>query len=349
MKTPNPRLQLIDMMIGIAMTLVVLGHMSFNFTPQWYNESFHTWIYSFHMELFIFLSAFLVRYSYKGVNSIKQYLHYEWRKFSKFFFPFILVGAVVGLSSAYFSGTVEAQGGWFETLLDEFIQMLTWPMQSHASFLWYIYVLMGFYLISPLYFKLPRWLKMTLCLLSIVLTLPEVTYHFGAALFCKYFFFYALGVLCAEGIEEMKDLQWWHWMLAALPFVGWTVYFVVTHDRSLFSVFTGLLSLPAAAFLGCCFRKVNWLRWCMTRISKGCYWIYLFQMFIVWGCAIVFRSTSLIQFVPFWGFMIVTTLLCISIPLLFQALSDKLLDKTRANHTDSSSDSKAAVLSNKKK
>lgn len=323
------RLVFVDMMIGIAMTLVVLGHLSFSFSPQWYNEVFHVWIYSFHMELFVFLSALLIRYSYRGVNAAGQYFQYEWRKFSKFFFPFILIGAVTGISSAYFNGIIEAQGGWLPTLWQELKLLVTYPMQSHASFLWYVYVLMGFYLISPLYFKLPRWLKMMLCLLSVGLTLPDVTYKFGAALFCKYFFFYALGVLCAEGIEELKSLQWWHWMLASLPFAGWTAYFIVTHDRSLFPVFTGLLSLPAAAFAGGGMRKARWICWCMTKISKGCYWIYLLQMFVAWGCAIAFRSTSLINHVPFWAFMTVTTFLCLCIPLLVQALSDKLQKQTR--------------------
>lgn len=350
MNTPNNRLQLVDMMIGFVMILVVLGHMSFNFAPQWYNEIFHTWIYSFHMELFIFLSALLIRYSYKGVHNFRQYIHYEWRKFRKFFFPFILVGVVVGLSSAYLNDTIKAQGGWFGTLWNELALLLTWPMQSHASFLWYIYILMGFYLISPLYFKLSRWQKMILCLFSIVPTLPEITYHFGAALFCKYLFFYALGVLCAEGIEDLRKLQWWHWMLSSLPFVGWTVYFSVTQDHSLLPIFTGMLSLPAVAFIGICFRNINWIRWCMTKISSGCYWIYLLQMFIAWGCAIVFRNSSLlIQHVPFWCFMIITAVLCLCIPLLFQALSNKLLSSPSVSQTRITSKNKAAILHNRKR
>ena len=57
----------IDVMQGIAMVLVVLGHHLFPFMPEWYMRMFY-WIYTFHMPLFIFISGFLVRYSYKGVH-----------------------------------------------------------------------------------------------------------------------------------------------------------------------------------------------------------------------------------------------------------------------------------------
>jgi fucose 4-O-acetylase-like acetyltransferase len=323
----------VDMMIGIAMTLVVLGHMSFNFTPEWYNVGLHGWIYSFHMELFIFLSALLIRYSYKGVHTIKDYFHYEWRKFSKFFFPFILVGAAVGICSAYFNGNL-GHNNWWSILVQESKSLLVWPMQSHASFLWYIYVLMGFYIISPLYFKLPRWAKMALCLIAIALPMIPCSYQFGGALFCKYAFFYCLGELCAEGLDELKSLKVWHWFLASLPFIAWSIYFIITKDNSLYSIFTGFIALPAAYFLSLGLEKISWICWCMTKISKGCFWIYLFQMFISWGCAIAFRESNLITIMPFWIFMIVCMLLSISIPLCFQALSDWLAQLMKSKKKD---------------
>ncbi len=311
------------MMIGIAMILVILGHMSFNFTPEWYNNGFHTWIYAFHMELFVFLSALLIRYSYREVHSLKDYLRYEGRKFSKFFFPFILVGSLVGIASAYFNGILN-HDSWWHILVHEFKMLLVWPMQCHASFLWYIYVLMGFYLISPLFFKLPRWAKMTLCLLAMALPLLPISYRFGGALFGKYFFFYCLGVLCAEGIEELRNIKGYQWLLASLPFVAWTVYFLIAKENSLYSVLTGFIALPAVAGLASLVERIPFLCRCMTQISKGCYWIYLFQMFIIWGCAIAYRESFLLDTVPFWGFMIVTTLSSIILPLCFHALSLKL-------------------------
>ncbi|MDY5970057.1 MAG: acyltransferase [Bacteroidales bacterium] len=319
----RPRLVVVDMMVGIAMTLVVLGHNSFNFAPHWYNNGLHPWIYAFHMELFVFLSSLLIRHSYRGIDGFREYFQYIGRKFAKFFIPFLLVGTAVGLSSAYLNHNVELQGGWWSVLLNTLQQLFVWPMQSNASFLWYIYVLMGFYVISPLVFKLPRWTKMALCLASVALTVLPATYKFGLALFCKYGFFYFMGILCAEGIEELKTLKWWHALLGSLPFVAWTLYFILTKER-LFSVFTGLIALPATAFLGMGLKEVKPLRWCLARISKGCYWIYLLQMFVSWGCAILYRETALINVVPFGGFLFVNTLLSIALPLCLQTFAESL-------------------------
>lgn len=319
----KPRLAIVDMMVGIAMTLVVLGHSNFNFTPGWYSQGLHPWIYAFHMELLAFLSALLIRYSYRGISNAREYLRYVGHKFAKFFVPFLLVGTAVGLSSTYLNQNVELQGGWWSALWNTLRQLLTLPMQSSASFLWYIYVLMGFYLVSPLVFKLPRWAKMALCLASIALTMLPATYKFGLALFCKYGFFYFVGVLCAEGIEDLKALKWWHALLASLPFAAWTIFFILAKP-SLFPVFTGIIALPAAAFLGMGLNKLKVLRWCMAQISNGCFWIYLLQMFVSWSCAMLYRETGLIHVVPFGAFLVVDTLLSISLPLCLQALAEAL-------------------------
>ena len=52
------RLASIDMMIGLAMTFVVLGHMSVGSVPYWYSHGLHNWIYSFHMPLFMMVSGY---------------------------------------------------------------------------------------------------------------------------------------------------------------------------------------------------------------------------------------------------------------------------------------------------
>ena len=50
----NIRLVSIDMMVGLAMILVVMGHFTLGFEPDWYGNGLHNWIYSFHMQLFLF-------------------------------------------------------------------------------------------------------------------------------------------------------------------------------------------------------------------------------------------------------------------------------------------------------
>ena len=80
----------IDVMQGIAMVLVVLGHHRFPFMPEWYMRMFY-WIYTFHMPLFIFISGFLVRYSYKGVHGWNEYKGYIGKRVRKFVPPYLIV------------------------------------------------------------------------------------------------------------------------------------------------------------------------------------------------------------------------------------------------------------------
>lgn len=79
----RPRLVTVDIMQGLAMLLVVIGHHLLDFMPDGYGR-FHSWLYIFHMPYFIFLSGFLIAYSYKG----EQYVKYIYRRFRKFFIPY---------------------------------------------------------------------------------------------------------------------------------------------------------------------------------------------------------------------------------------------------------------------
>lgn len=309
------RLIIVDIMVGLAMIFVVLGHQSFPFSPYWYAQGLHEWIYRFHMEVFVFLSAFLIRYSYKGGN----YLQYVGRKFKKFFIPFLLVGWVVGLVAAWGRG-VEGSDVWGH-LWSVTQGLLLYPMASDASFLWYIYLLFGYYLITPLVVRLPSWLKMTLCLLSMGLPLLGAGHFLGGYMFARYTFFYFLGVLCAEGWEQLRDVKTWVWTLLSLPFLLWSVKYLMHETTFLevgpagYDILSGCIALPFFYCIARLIGHVGWLSAPLCRISKDCFWIYLLQMFIAWGCAYALRYSGLMEVFPFWLFLIVSSALCILVPI----------------------------------
>lgn len=328
------RLNVVDYMVGLTMNLVVLGHMSFPFAPDWYNNAIHEWIYRFHMEVFVFLSAFLIRYSFKGVSSWVDYIKYVGRKFKKFFIPFLLVGLVVALSKAWSYGIVKSEiwGYMWESLKC----LLLYPMRSEASFLWYIYVLFGFYLVSPLVIKFPSWIKMILCILSMGLPLLGANHFLGGYLFCKYTFFYFLGILCAEGWEQLRDIKTWIIGLLSVPFLLWSFKYMssclnpdiegtfLEIGPQGFDILSGCLALPFLYFVARLIKKVNWISSILTQISKDCFWIYLLQMFVLWACAFGFDYLGNKSF-PFWIFMAISTILAISIPIGCSWLSRKTL------------------------
>jgi fucose 4-O-acetylase-like acetyltransferase len=145
------RITAIDIMQGIAMLLVVLGHHLFPFMPEWYRHMYY-WIYTFHMPLFIFISGFLVRYSYKGVHSMAEYRSYVGRRFRKFALPYIIVGVACALLAWNF--------GDVGILADNLLHLFIAPKLGEARFLWYLYLLFIFYCMAPLIFNaknMTRW------------------------------------------------------------------------------------------------------------------------------------------------------------------------------------------------
>jgi fucose 4-O-acetylase-like acetyltransferase len=125
------RLVIVDLLQGIAMVWVIIGHHLFDFMPTIYH-SIHYYIYSFHMPFFIFISSFLIAYSYKELS----YRTYIYRKFHKFFLPYVLVGIIVIALSALKEG--------FKIIPSNLLYLIFSPKQSEATFLWYIYLLFIF-------------------------------------------------------------------------------------------------------------------------------------------------------------------------------------------------------------
>lgn len=322
------RLVRVDMMVGMTMLLVVLGHMSVGKVPHWYNYGLHNWIYSFHMEMFVFLSAFLIRYSYKGTNSMGDYFRYIWRKIKKFIPLYFIIGFGVAMLACFVKGYSSNSDYWLSTMR----YLLLYPRYSEASFLWYIYILLGYYLISPLFFKLPQWGRVVCCIGTMFL--PSLTNsHFLCAYdFCQYTFFYCLGVLSAEWIEEIRNTKTWIWGLMSIPFIVFSGWLFGMGAKIGFDIWqlgwwttvTGVAALPFFYLLAMALEKAKLTRIIFTSISINCYWIYLLQMFIIWGCARVVHSAIYAGTITFTPFFIVTTLLTIAIPIALAELFKKV-------------------------
>ncbi|MBP5327591.1 MAG: acyltransferase [Bacteroidales bacterium] len=327
------RLVSIDMMVGMAMILVVLGHMSVGNEPYWYSHGLHNWIYSFHMELFLFLSAFLIRYSFKGVSSAADYGKYVWRKFKKFFLWFIIVGLAVDIISRLVSGNELS----LSVVANSLYRLLIYPAFSEASFLWYIYILFGYYIISPLFIKLPQLVKTLLCVASLFLAMVPGNPFLASNCFCQYTFFYCLGILCAEWIDEIRGAKTWLWALMSVPFIVFSVW-VFSDGMEIgfeypqlgwWTIVTGSAAIPFFYLLAILFEKTKYISKALTYVSVDCYWIYLLQMFIIWGCLYAVSHTSLRDGAPFWLFITITTILAVVLPILLAETFKKLTNKEK--------------------
>lgn len=328
--SPTHRLVRIDIMIGIAMLMVVLGHFSVGFEPEWYSNGLHNWIYSFHMEMFVFLSAFLIRYTYKGVYNLKDYGKYIWRKFKKFFIWFIIIGITVDLIAC----TVKGFAFNWQYVGQSLKTLLLYPRWSEASFLWYIYILFGYYLVSPLFFKLPQIAQVICCIGAMFLAMVDGNTFLASHEFCQYTFFYCLGVLCAQWIDEIRNVKVWLWGLLSVPFLAFSGW-VFSEGLKIgfqfpqlgwWTTVTGVTALPFFYLLSIALEKAKLTRTIFTSISINCYWIYLLQMFIIWGCARLVHSAIHAGTITFTPFFFVTAILAIAVPIFLATLIKRFLN-----------------------
>ena len=281
-------------MQGTAMVLVVLGHHFFDFMPEWYGRMYY-WIYTFHMPLFVFISGFLVRYSYKGVNGVGEYRTYVGKRFRKFAIPYIIVGVLCALLSWNFKDI----GVLGENLLNLFIA----PKQGEARFLWYIHLLFVFYMIAPLVFnakRAVRWCVMAVALYFSVYHIPDNL--FNADYFTRYFIFFLSGAVVAENYAVVKcmDARWS--MVALVLFVAMSVWHFMYGYNALLEYMLQWVGIPAFLCVAWVLTNCLLLRNALVYVSVNCFGVYLLHMFAVQAGAMIFVRLPWVM--STWGYVI---------------------------------------------
>ena len=303
------RITAIDLMQGIAMLLVVVGHHFFLFMPEWYRRMYY-WIYTFHMPLFIFISGFLVRYSYKGVHSMAKYRSYVGRRFRKFALPYIIVGVACALLAWNFGGV----GILANNLLHLFIA----PKLGEASFLWYLYLLFIFYCMAPLIFNAKNMIRWCIAGMAFYFSVFYVPSNYLCAdYFTKYFVFFMFGVLVAENYTCIMKMPKRWYMVPAVVFVGMTVLHFQYGYNAILEYAMQWVGIPACACAAWGLEKCRPVRGALVRISQNCFVIYLLHMFVIQGVAVLLRLSGMgLTAYTAIPYLLLSTALAISIPMM---------------------------------
>lgn len=302
----------IDVMQGIAMMLVVLGHHLFNFMPEWYKQMF-AWIYTFHMPLFIFISGFLIRYSYKGVNNWKEYKQYITKRIKKFLLPFLIVGTIGTLATWNFKDV--------NVLLNNLLNLIISPKQSEVTFLWYIYLLFIFYCIAPIIFNAKLWIKALLFIVALYLSTHVIPINYLCIdWFTRYFVFFLSGAFIAKYYHQIKQ----HKNICLSICIGSLVSFILMsiaifngNSNSALRYLIQWFGIPTFALIAYIFKQWQIICKALIIVSKNCFGVYLLHMFIVQAGALFIKLLPLN--IPSWGYiiyLIISTTLSISITAL---------------------------------
>lgn len=246
----NKRLNEIDVATGIAISLVVLGHLGWK-DANWYFD-FKNTLYKFHMPFFMFLSGFLLAYTNYHYSTIQQFKSFIVQKSIKFSLPYLFFSALflfvhIGLgtinSSEQISGFVKA--------------IFFYPKSGASGFLWYVYVLIEFYLFYALLYQVSifrknRWIYLLIGI-AIFLFTPQIKY-FELRNFANYSLFFVIGFTLQYYYDRLKKLLRVSGLFFLIIFLAIftldiTKAITVTDQHRFGLLILGLSSLPALMYL----------------------------------------------------------------------------------------------------
>ena len=308
------RLDVIDAMQGIAMLWVVVGHHLFDFMPHFYSR-LHHYIYIFHMPFFIFISSFLIAYSYKG----QPYHKYVYMRFRKFFVPYVVIGIIITMLAAFKDG--------LESIPANLLCLIVSPKQSEATFLWYIYMLFFLYAVFPLCVKacerIGTYFEILLLAVGIYLYCnPAITPILCLDYFSGYLLFYAIGIVVAWHLSFFKKHLRTFKIVSALALVVFIVLTATVFTQSgqwMAYMILCFSAIPAMYFIACIVvEHVSVVKNVLVAISRNCFHIYLVHMFFVQAMAAVFSFVPIkLSAVGMFAYPTISTLIAIVGSVLF--------------------------------
>lgn len=195
------RLEDIDLAKGLAIILVVWGHIVAGPTPpgnDWYAQTKY-FVYLFHMPFFMFLSGVVAGYGYQSMATLGAWSNFVKKKLVRLLPAYVIFGAIIvigKLIAVKFVFVDNVPSSLWGGLWD----VLTMPLNSGAKSLWFIYVLFFFYLTLHPWMMLCRQRLLPLLVIAFILQFVNAPEVLLLGTYVKFLFFFILGL--AAGIHQ---------------------------------------------------------------------------------------------------------------------------------------------------
>jgi fucose 4-O-acetylase-like acetyltransferase len=197
----------IDKAKGIAIFLVVLGHITLSGGvprgAEWY-DWIRIAVYKFHMPFFMYLSGYTLFYTLPEINSFNDYWELIKRKAFRLLPPLILFGVLIGAGKYIMQSYVEVDRVPSFSYY-EFLKIIVEPMDSFARSIWYIYVLFEFYLTIPVLLKLINYRLFILLIIGLSIYFFRPTEYFAISSYNEYFLYFVLGMISVKYRRSILD------------------------------------------------------------------------------------------------------------------------------------------------
>jgi fucose 4-O-acetylase-like acetyltransferase len=236
------RLLDVDRAKGLAIFLVVLGHLFISYVPaggEWYFQLKYV-IYKFHMSFFMFLTGLVMFYTYPGIETIGDYFTYAKKKFIRLIPAYLLFAVVVWAGKFLFAkfSNIERPVTGMVDCVAVFIR----PAYSHNSNLWYIYVCFIYFLTIPIMLKIVKHKVAIILALAFLLHFMPSTRYFALDYVFEYLFFFLLGGYAACHLHlYTRFIDRYSYILVTIFAATLVLAFLVNIPKMVM----GLLCLPA--------------------------------------------------------------------------------------------------------
>jgi len=234
---------------------------------NWYVE-FRDVIYLFHMCFFIFLSGFLIGYTSLPKYTKPQYFKLIKKKIIKFVPPYLLFSFLFLVLENTFG-----VGKWSNYLSDIF-KMGFYPSQSPAGFLWYLYVILFFYIITPIINYVSKKKYEWVILVSLMVYFIDLPRIFALEQIGEYFLFFAIGLYFSQNYTKIFSLISKMGYLF-IPLFALFIFF--RHHIVYPKLILGLTSIPTLMFLALKLKNNSLFQY----LGKYSFQIYLMNSIII--------------------------------------------------------------------
>jgi fucose 4-O-acetylase-like acetyltransferase len=315
-----PRLVELDAARGVAIVLVVIGHIiSKGEVPQgnqWF-LSLTDMIYQFHMPFFMALTGISFALSLPVFKSWNEVGAYSLRRVKPLLVPFLVLGMVIligkEIAVQFFdvSNPPDSFGpGMLKLLID--------PTESAARFLWFIYVLSIYLMVVPSLFYLIGRRAVLLLIMAIILECFSWPEKYALRALTEYFPFFALGMVLWIYRAIWMPVPAWLFWINSLIFVGLLAY---SSQHHVVRWLTGVCSI--LPILGLMQRLPLKIQSFWAYLGQNSLTIYLFSG-LAMGCvkAVMFLVVDW-DGPNFFFYFPLLVLAGVGIPLLIKAASVK--------------------------
>ena len=196
----------IDLLRGIAIILVILGHAiivyPINLHETGWCSVLFTWVCSVHMPLFFLISGFCYSFRWGQDSFGSEYRKYLWKKTKRLLIPYLVFCGISIVMKILFPALVNNKASFADDVMDIFLR---------GGGYWFLYTLFFIFLIFPVLeiiykrcFLLFVVLNAYFLFLWMCDALPVKTDIFTLKDICHYLSYFSAGFIIKKDLDKVK-------------------------------------------------------------------------------------------------------------------------------------------------